>query len=185
MRRLAFLLVPLLFLLPARSDALTVRDVMELTRAGLGDEVLLALIEVDRSVFPIDAATVKALKEAGVSEIVILAMIRSARTSPAPPLPPPDAPLGAREAEPAPPQVVVIEHRDAPQVREVPVAVPVYVPVVQRSHHREDRHHSRSDDRRADAAHSRDEHSKDDKKSREPVYWGTAGTLRPDAWKPK
>ena len=191
MRRLAFLLVPLLSLLPARLDALTVRDVMELTRAGLGDEVLLALIEVDRSVFPIDAATVKSLKEAGVSEIVILAMIRSARTSPVPP-PPADAPVVAREVEPAPPQVVVIEHRDPPQVREVPVAVPVYVPVVQRSYHRgrEDRHDHRADHRRADAAHSKDDHSKDehrkdDRKSREPVYWGTAGTLRPDAWKPK
>ena len=59
------LFVALLTLSPVRADALTVRDVLELTRAGLGDEVLLALIDVDRSVFPIDAATLKCLKDAG------------------------------------------------------------------------------------------------------------------------
>ena len=60
MRRIAPLLFTLaLTFLPARADALTVRDVIELTRAGLGEEVLLALIEVDRSIFPIDAATIK------------------------------------------------------------------------------------------------------------------------------
>jgi len=80
MRWIAPLLIALTFtLLPARADALTVRDVVELTRAGLGEEVLLALIEVDRSVFPIDAATLKELKVNGVSERVIAAMVRSGR----------------------------------------------------------------------------------------------------------
>ena len=95
MRRIALLVaVPLLSLLPLRADALTVRDILELTRAGLGEEILLTLIDVDRSVFPIDTATLKRLKDAGVSERVILAMIRSARM-PAP-APEPIAAVGTR-----------------------------------------------------------------------------------------
>ena len=86
MRRLLILSFALLALIPARADALTVRDVVELARAGLGDDIILALIEVNRSVFPIDTATLKTLQAAGVGERVILAMIRSQRTQPAVPV---------------------------------------------------------------------------------------------------
>jgi hypothetical protein len=171
MRRLLLVaVVSLMTSIATPAAALTVHDVMELTRAGLGDEILLALIDVDPSVFPIDAATLKKLKDAGVSERVIIAMIRSART----PMPAPE-PLAApiEQAAPAPapqPQVVVIEHHDAPEVREVPVAVPVYIPVAQNRHHRADRV-DRDDDL------SR-------RKPAEPVYWGFGGKLRPDAWQP-
>src|SRR3954471_18601813 len=127
MRRIAPLLFILfMMLLPARADALTVRDVVELTRAGLGEELLLALIEVDRSVFPIDVATLKELKASGVSERVITAMVRSGRE-----VTPPEPMVAEVAPPPVPPepQVIVIEHREAPEVREVPVAVPVYIPV--------------------------------------------------------
>src|SRR5690242_8272349 len=130
MRRIApFFALLVLTLLPASASALTVRDVVELTRAGLGDEVLLALIEVDRSIFPIDAATIKELKANGVSERVITAMVRSGRE-----VPPPEAAPAPAVADAAPvaapqPQVVVIEHHDPPEMREVQVAVPVYIPV--------------------------------------------------------
>ena len=70
----------------SRAEAVSVRDLVELTRAGLSDQVLLALIEVDRTVFTIDAPTLKMLKDAGVSEAVIIAMIRSGRQEPAGPL---------------------------------------------------------------------------------------------------
>src|SRR5512132_3097367 len=68
MRRIALLVLPLMTLFPLSASALTVRDVVELTRAGLGEDILLALIEVDPSVFPIDTETLKMLKEAGVSQ---------------------------------------------------------------------------------------------------------------------
>ena len=169
MRRLLLVaVVSLMTSIATPAAALTVRDVMELTRAGLSDEILLALIDVDPSVFPIDAASLKKLKDAGVSERVIIAMIRSART----PMPAPE-PLAAPIEQPAPapqPQVVVIEHHDPPEVREVPVAVPVYIPVAVNGHHRADRV-VRDDDL------SR-------RKPAEPVYWGFGGKLRPDAWQP-
>lgn len=175
MRRLALLVaVPLLSLLPVRADALTVRDIVELTRAGLGDEILLALIEVDGTVFPIDTPTLRRLKEAGVSERVIVAMIRSARVRT-------DVQATFSEPEPArvEPQVVVIDHHDAPEVREVPVAVPVYVPYAVRSDH-SDHDRGRDDSSRNASRDGNGAHAK----PAEPVYWGFGGKLRPDAWQP-
>jgi hypothetical protein len=173
MRRFMFVLAVVAALAPIRADALTVRDVVELSKAGLGEETLLALIEVDASVFPIDTATLKALKSAGVSERVIVAMVRSARAQPVPP--PADLmPVADASPQPVEPQVIVIEHHDAaPQVREVPVAVPVYIPV--------ERRHSR--DRDGDGGQAADDSRKREKA--EPVYWGFGGKLRPDAWQPK
>jgi hypothetical protein len=184
MRWIAPPLLALVFvtLLPLPASAVTVRDVVELTRAGVGEAVLLALIEVDRSIFPIDAATIKELKSSGVSERVILAMVRSGREvapveQPVPvPVEPPEAPQ---------PQVVIIDHHDAPEIREVPVAVPVYIPVATRATH------SRPYDGASNGIPiSSDrwiaEHmpAQAPPKQAEPVYWGFGGKLRPDAWKP-
>ena len=71
------------------AQALTIRDVIELTRAGLTDEVLVALIEVDGGVYATDPATLKSLKEAGVSERVMVALVRSGRERRVEPSPPP------------------------------------------------------------------------------------------------
>jgi hypothetical protein len=188
MRRIAFFVLPLITLFPPSASAITVRDVIELTRAGLGEDIILALIEVDPSVFPIDTATLKMLKGAGVGERVIVAMIRSGRMQP-PASTEPVAPVVIEEDRAPEPQVVVIDHHDAPQVREVPVAVPVYVPVpvtnrrvhvTDRVSHAADpvdaalRQNIRQDIRIDDGR--RDEHARQP----QPVYWG--GHLRPDAW---
>jgi hypothetical protein len=154
-------------LAPASAQTVTVRDIVELSKAGLGEEVLLALIDVHRPVFPVDPETIKGLKDAGVRPNVIIAMIKSGRQ--APPAPEPVA------AEPEPPlapqpQIVVIEHErlyDEPRVREVAVPVPVYVAVPVRTRVRHDSVRPRPAP-----------------KPVEPVYWGFGGKLRPDAWKP-
>lgn len=173
MRR--FLTAFAIVLMPAAAIAqqnVTVKDVIELTRADLGEEALLALIEVNRPIFPVDVVTLKTLKDAGVPPRVITAMIKSGRTQP-----PPEIPLAQPLEFPAPvapaavvPQVVVIEH-DEPRVREVPVPVPVYVAVPTRRIHRDDDHHQRPPVVRP-------------VKPVEPVFWGWGGKLRPDAWKP-
>jgi hypothetical protein len=181
MRRIALLVLPLLTLFPLRADALSVRDIVELTRAGMGEDILLALIVVDPSVFPIDASTLKMRKGAGDSERVLIAMIRSGRSQP-PDQIEPMAPVAVQESQTTPePQVIVIDHHDAPQVREVPVAVPVYIPVPTRRVHvdnRADADDVRTEDRRRDDQHA------DHGKRAEPVYWGFGGQLRPDAWQP-
>jgi hypothetical protein len=181
MRRFA-IAVLLLLPLAAPVEALTIRDVIELSRAGVSEEVLLALVEVDRGVFSVDTDTIKALHDAGVSQRVIVALVKRGRERPVEEQAPAPLPV----IEPVPPQVVVVDHHDAPQVREVVIPVPVYVPVVTIPHRRRvsripiestfvpfqtgppavrpvDTHHERS----------------------EPVYWGFGGKLRPDAWKPR
>jgi hypothetical protein len=112
-----------------RAEALTIRDIIDLSKAGLGDQVLLALIEVDRSIFAIDTATIRSLKTAGVSDAVIVAMIRSGRQQPEPP-PAPPPPMEMQDPPPAPePKVIVIDHHDSAPQAAYPVAVPVYVPI--------------------------------------------------------
>lgn len=155
----AMLLGPLAL---ASAQTVTTRDIVDLSKAGLGEDVLLALIEVHRPVFPVDTQTLKGLKDAGVAPNVIVAMIRSGREGP----PAPVTELAAEHTPPAPqPQIVVLErerHYDEPRVREVAVPVPIYVPVRMRVPH----------------------HPRPDLKPVEPVYWGFGGKLRPDAWKP-
>ena len=59
MRRVLIALLAVFVLAAGRAEAVTIRDLIELSKAGLGDEVLIALIEVDRQVFTIDTATLK------------------------------------------------------------------------------------------------------------------------------
>ena len=176
MRRIVFALICLLA--PVHSAIAqtvpSVRDIMELSRAGLADEVILALIEVNRPVYPIDNDTLKSLKQAGVSPQVIVAMVKSGRGLP----PPEPAPVPIEEtvlppiAQTPAPQVVVIE-RETQSVH--PVAGyaggygVTYAPGVYYATGGSRRH---IDDRRPS-------------KPQEPVYWGWGGKLRPDAWKPR
>jgi hypothetical protein len=182
MRRLVLLLILAALLVPASASALTLRDLVELSRAGLGDEVLLALIDVDRPVFSIDAETLKSLKAAGLSERVLVAVVRSGRA--------PAAPVAAEqfEAPQAPPfvpepQVIVIDHHDQPQVREVAVPVPVYIPVVRRV-----RDHDGAPDRNRISTRDQLEGRPSATGTQKPAelqYWGWGGKRRPDAWKDK
>lgn len=171
------------FASPAR--AVTLREIVELTRAGLNEEILLALIEVDSRVFPIDAETIKWLSESGVSPRVIEAVVRSGRPArreeaPIEPSPRPGP------FQPPPPQVIVIE-REAPSPAPVIVTVPVYVtaPVLM------------TRDRRVRTVESGSHPTggfindgancpltPPDREPPKPVYWGWGGKLRPDAWKP-
>lgn len=181
MRRVVLVATVFTFL-AGSGEALTIRDVIELSRAGLGDEVLLALIEVDRGVYATDTATLRQLKAAGVSERVIVALVRAGREIPQEPVP---VPVVDEQAQT--PQVVVIDHGEQPQVvervREVPVVVPVYIPVTRSRHHR-------SVDVSVDASNFIPFQSGPPAArpsapwKTEPVYWGFGGRLRPDAWDP-
>jgi hypothetical protein len=153
------------------ANAVTIEDLLGLKAHGLGDDILVALIQTDGSEFHLTAADIIALREAGLSEAVIRAMIETARRAPAPLA----APAGALEADrqvpaaalfdrsdaPAPVEVTVVQTVDtAPEPAVVSVPVPVAVPVVVPVRHR----------------HRPDPPS--------PVYWGWGGQLRPDAWQP-
>ncbi len=96
MRRIIPLLVALL-LVPAIAPALTLQEVVILSKAGVSDAVLLAMIERDRTIFAIDADQLLTLRREGVSEPVVLAMLKSGRgepaAAPAAPLGPPEEPI--------------------------------------------------------------------------------------------
>lgn len=171
----------------ARAEAITLREIIELTQAGLSEEVLLALIEVDQRVFPVDPDTLKALKDGGVSPRVIVAIVKSGRT----PQPQPDAAVPdstvAEPPDPPAPRVIVI---DRPVVHEVPVAVavPVYVGVGGRSRvrHRDEPYLvPPTPFVPFGSAAARTAEPMEPRKRPEPVYWGWGGKLRPDAWQPK
>jgi len=66
-------------LLATSAQAITLNEVIELSRARLADEVIIALIEQQPPVADLDAATVLWLKDAGVSERVLAALVRHAR----------------------------------------------------------------------------------------------------------
>lgn len=181
MRRILFSVLTVIALAAGRAEAVTIRDVIELSKAGLSETVLLALIEVDRGVFAIDTPTLKQLKDAGVTDAVIVALIRSGRTQP----PPQPAPVPETRPEP---EVIVIEHQaptapaPAPIVVPYPVAVPVYIT---------------APSRRLSLPETVTTTFPTDVglvKARlpippncvkaEPVYWGFGGKLRPGSWEP-
>ncbi len=82
--RWLLLVVMLTLAVSGTASAVTPDELAALAKAGLGDEVLLALIEstgVDRAV---DATRSLALKRAGVSDRVIAAAVRASHQAPAP-----------------------------------------------------------------------------------------------------
>ena len=170
------------------AEALTIRDVIELTKAGVSEEVLLALIDVDGGVYASDTETLKALKAAGVSERVMVALVRSGRERQ---LPEPAAPPAPQdEAEAPAPQVVVIEHHE-PQVQQVVVPMPVYVPVYTTPSRAHRDPYATQRVRTGDFAPSNyvpfqpaPPVIRQQVEPAPPVYWGFGGKRRPDAWAP-
>jgi hypothetical protein len=193
MRRMVIVLLLILPLVPASAEAVSVRDIIELTKAGLGDNVLLALIEVDGGVFNIDNETLTRLKAAGVSEQVIVALVRSGRTR----LPQEPVPVTAPETAPEPQPYYP---QPQPEVREVMVPVPYAVPVTVPVFVAVDRFHRRRvvDDRalviqqptignpfpstQFRVAGPKLTDTPPQPRAAKPVYWGSGGKLRPDAW---
>jgi hypothetical protein len=153
-------------LLGGTAGAVSVDELFNLKANGLSDDVLVALIEADGSVFHLSSDDVLALHKRGLGERVILAMLASARRAvlvtdpqPAPEPPVRIVPVAEAHAAPAvaPIQQSIVQHvevvREDPVYVHVPIAIPVAVPV---------RH----------------------EKPVKPVYWGYGGDLRPGSWRP-
>jgi hypothetical protein len=158
--------------------AVTPQDLVKLHIAGLSDDILIALIASDGSTFKLTADEIIGLRNQGLSERVLHAMLMAGKEVPV------QAAAAARDrvpagalvlydlsqaiaaADPAPAPVVnvtqtqTVEQRvEQPRVETQTVYVPVHVgfPVVARPHEPE--------------------------KKPEPVYWGFGGQRRPDTWK--
>ena len=186
--RRALIGLAILVFTAASAQAVTLRDIVDLTKAGLGDDVLLALIDVDGGVFNVDTETLTQLKAAGVSEKVIVALVRSGRARLAVAEPPPQ---DLQNPEPASPQVVYVQ-QPATVVREVAVPVPVYVTVPVGVGSRRVHAHTVVDRSAVPPSISAPPglqgpttYQTDKPEPRQPEYWGNGGKLRPDAWKPR
>jgi hypothetical protein len=138
------------------SQTLTARDLVALNQAGLGDDVLIALIEANYAVFDLGYAEVLSLRKQGLSERVLIKMIES-KTAPRKPV------RAATQVAPRPPPVVVTQtvtqevHVEAPRRRRTEyVKVPVHLAVPVRP--------------------------RQPVKAPEPEYWGFGGKRRPDSW---
>jgi hypothetical protein len=186
LRRTVFAFLTVIAVAAGRAEAVTIRDVIELTKAGLSDQVLLALIEVDRGIFTLDTPTVKQLKEAGVSEAVIVALIRSGRTPRAREVDPIPEPLPPVKSEP---EVIVIDHHDAPAPAPAPIAIPypvavpvyVQVPTARRFPRQDTITTTFPTD--VGLVKARVPVPANCVKA-EPVFWGFGGKLRPGSWEP-
>jgi hypothetical protein len=116
-------------LVPATAGAVTVRDIIELTKAGLSEDILIALIDADRTVFALDKSDVLALKKAGVSKAVMLKMLRTRSEFEAPATTTePEMPAANPPSQAPLPEVVVIGAQTPPPPVTVVVPQYFYVP---------------------------------------------------------
>jgi hypothetical protein len=77
-RVLAGIITVLLFA-PATVRAVTVDDIVGLSKSGVTDSVLIALIDADQTVFNLTPQQIADLKRAGVSDDVVVKMLGTAR----------------------------------------------------------------------------------------------------------
>jgi hypothetical protein len=174
---------------PAPTLSISSEDLINLKLNGLGDEVLIALIEAHSQVFYLTPNDLITLRRRGISDRVLTVMIRSGR-QPAPlsvaaAMPPVAVPVPidpgqafvrgavrdalneyAEPAEARAPTVVNVSqsvntHVEQPRAREETVVVPVAVPVyVDRP----------------------DRPNRPGPSAPAPEYWGYGGQRRPDSW---
>jgi hypothetical protein len=164
------------------AQAVTLHDIVALTKAGLSDDIIIALLEADPTIFSLDAQKLMELRNEGVSERVLIEMLRSGRE----PLPL-AVEIAAPAAEPAvadpamqPPQVVVIDHQQpAPLYVPYPVFVATGAPVARPrvgppTEGKLGFGRFINDGTRREPAATTHE--------AKPVYWGWGGKRRPDTW---
>jgi hypothetical protein len=110
---LAFALAVVLFALaPAVAQAASVDEIVRLSKSGVSDDVILALIGRDKTIFTIAPDDLVTLKSEGVSEAVVVAMLKSGRAEGEEAVARQAAQAAAERAEAASlaPNVVVIGH---------------------------------------------------------------------------
>lgn len=127
MRHLLFapLVLVLALMSPAPASAVTINEIISLSKAGVSEPVILALIDRDKTVFTLGAEQLVTLQKAGVTDTIVIAMLRSGREEP-PPVAAQPAPIA--QPEPSPEPLPPLEQQPAPSVA-VPYVVPYYVAV--------------------------------------------------------
>jgi hypothetical protein len=139
--RLFLLLLVLLGCVPATASAVTIDEVVALSKSGVSEQVIIAVIERDQTLFTLSPALIMKLQRDGLSDRILLALIKSGRPSEPPVAVSPAAPAAA--PVPPPPAIAVVGHgpqvpnarepdliaADAAEAAPLPVPPPVFVPV--------------------------------------------------------
>jgi hypothetical protein len=109
---LASALAVVLALAPVVASAATIEEIVRLSKSRVSDDVILALIERDKTIFTIGPDDLVALKSDGVSEAVVVAMLKSGRAEGEAAVARQAAQAAAERAEVAwlTPNVVVVGH---------------------------------------------------------------------------
>jgi len=68
-----------LALVPAAASAVTLDQIVALSKSGVSEPIILALIDRDKTIFTIEPDQLVGLRRDGVSETIILAMLKSGR----------------------------------------------------------------------------------------------------------
>ncbi|HMJ85960.1 MAG TPA: hypothetical protein VK504_22420 [Vicinamibacterales bacterium] len=106
--RLLLLMLALLGCVPTTASAVTIDEVVTLSKNGVSEQVIVALIERDQTLFTLSPALIMKLQRDGLSDRILLALIKSGRPSD-PPLPAgPVAPAAA--LVPPPPAIAIVGH---------------------------------------------------------------------------
>jgi hypothetical protein len=105
--------------LPLAARAVTLDDIVALSKAGVSSEILIAVIDADRTIFNLTTSDIVTLKKAGVPNGVIVKMLGTAREF---------------VDEVPPPLIVGVDPPSAPQTTDRPTAfemysVPTFAPV--------------------------------------------------------
>jgi hypothetical protein len=140
--RVFLLLLALLGCVPATASAVTIDEVVALSKSGVSEQVIVAVIERDQTLFTLSPALIMKLQRDGLSDRILLALIKSGRPN-EPPFPAsPVAPETA--AVPPPPAITIVGHGPQPPntlepdsrvadtaeaAPPLPVPPPVFVPV--------------------------------------------------------
>jgi len=98
-RRVLPIVLAVLLLGPATANAVTIDDIVALSKAGVADSVLIALIDADQTVFDLTPQQIVELKRAGVSDNVVVKMVGTPRE------------FDGREPRREPPTLVIIGER--------------------------------------------------------------------------
>jgi len=126
---------------PATASAVTIDEVVALSKSGVSEQVIVAMIERDQTLYTLSPALIMKLQRDGLSDTILLALIKSGR----PNEPPPPASTAGPAAAPVPPPpaIAVVGHgplvpnttepdvmtADVTEAPPVPVPPPIFVPV--------------------------------------------------------
>jgi hypothetical protein len=79
LRRIGALVLAAVLTAAAPAQAVTVEQIVALSKSGVSEAVILALLDRDRSVLTIEPEQLVALKRDGLSDTVLMAMLKSGR----------------------------------------------------------------------------------------------------------